>query len=303
MGTVRDLAEESVRNLRYGGPSVILELLSRTYLTYGRRMAGENVYDREWDLLVILDACRADLMAEVAGEYDWIPGDPETATSVGGTSTEWLDRTFAGLPDEILSNTAYVTGNPYSESHLDVDRMGLVDEVWRYAWDDELGTIPARPLTDRAIETCREGEYDRVIVHYMQPHFPCVPCEDPGGGMDLDSFGEDPVSVWEELRFGRRTRADVWGDYLENLRYVLGEVDLLLSNVDGRVAVTADHGNAMGEWHLYGHVERVALPALREVPWVEVEATDGGTHDPAAYDRQRAADDDVTDRLEALGYR
>ncbi|PSQ19956.1 hypothetical protein BRD00_00545 [Halobacteriales archaeon QS_8_69_26] len=302
MGTVRELAGEAVRNLRYGGPSVVLELLARTYLTYGRRMDGENAYDREWDLLVVLDACRADLMAAAAPDHDWIPEDPETTVALGGTSTEWLDRTFGDLPDDVLAGTAYVTGNPYSDSHIEHDRFGLVDEVWRYAWDDDLGTIPARPITDRTIEACRRGEFDRVVAHYMQPHFPCVPCEDAGGGMDLESFGEEPVSVWEELRFGRRTRADIWADYLANCHYALEEVELLLENVDAAVAVTADHGNAMGEWHLYGHVERVALPALREVPWVEAAATDRGTHDPAEYDRGRA-DDEVTDRLEALGYR
>lgn len=304
-------AREAYRNLRYGGSTVVLELLARGYLT-AKPMAGENVYDEEWDLLVVLDACRADLWNEVAPDHDRF-GPAETRTAVGGTSTEWLTETTAGADSAALAETAYVTGNPYSTSHVPDGAFGLQDEVWRYAWDDDAGTIPARPVTDRAIDTARKrgDEFDRTIVHYMQPHFPCVPdVEGTSAGTEgiaLDRFGEEPISVWEELRFGQIEPADVWRAYRANLEYVLEEVALLLENFDAdRVAITADHGNAVGEYWLYGHVGGVAHPGIREVPWYETSATDEGTHEPATYERAGedtdVDDDEVAERLQALGY-
>jgi hypothetical protein len=309
MSSLGDLARESYRNLRHGGPTVVLEALSRGYLT-AKPMADDPVYDEDWDLLVVLDACRADLWEAVAADRERF-GPAETRVSVGGTSTEWLTETTDDASADALAETAYVTGNPYSAEYVDADDFALVDEVWRYAWDDDLGTIPARPITDGAIRAGRENgdAFDRLIVHYMQPHFPCVPDADTTAGSEgiaLDRFGEEPISVWEELRFGQRDPEDVWRAYRANLDYVLDEVELLLDNVDAAAAaVTADHGNAMGERHLYGHVGGVAHPRIREVPWYETTGTDKRTHDPARYERaDDAADDDaaVTDRLQALGY-
>lgn len=31
---------------------------------------GTNVYEKDWDVLVLLDTCRVDALAEVSGEYD-----------------------------------------------------------------------------------------------------------------------------------------------------------------------------------------------------------------------------------------
>jgi len=309
MSSFGDLARESVRNLRHGGPSVVLEALARGYLTL-KPMAGDPVYDEEWDLLVILDACRTDLWADVAAERNRF-GPAETRTSVGGTSTEWLAETTDDAGDA-LRETAYVTGNPYSASYVDSGEFALIDEVWRYAWDDDAGTIPARPITDRAIRAGRESgdRFERTIVHYMQPHFPCVP-EVEGTtagseGIALDRFGEEPISVWEELRFGQRDPEEVWRAYRANLAYILDDLELLLENVDAeRVAVTADHGNAVGEYWLYGHVGGVAHPGIREVPWYETTASDQRTHDPATYEtvgHGAEGDAAVAERLQALGY-
>jgi len=33
---------------------------------------GTNIYERDWDALVVLDACRVDILREVADEYEFI---------------------------------------------------------------------------------------------------------------------------------------------------------------------------------------------------------------------------------------
>jgi hypothetical protein len=309
----------AVRSLRHAGFDAVREFVYRTYFSVRPETASPDpVLDADWDLLVVLDACRADVFADVVGSGDYPFGVGGTATSPASSSTEWLDAVFGAASDDALAEVSYVTGNPYSSRTVDTDRFGACEEVWRDAWDDDRGTIPPRPLTEAAIRAGREHDTDRLVVHYMQPHFPTVFGDDEtgdgdgsDGGIALDNWGDQPMSVWEQLRFGRRSVDDVWADYERNLEAVLADVELLLSNVDAETAVlTADHGNAFGEHHLYGHPGGVDLPALREVPWCETAASDTGAYDPVARssddgDREGESPDETTvdDRLESLGYK
>ncbi|WP_440010353.1 hypothetical protein [Halomicrococcus sp. SG-WS-1] len=263
---------------------------------------GESVYDREWDVLVVLDGCRVDLMREVADEYAFV-GRVGRFESAGTRSDEWMRANFG---DRDCSDTVHVTANPNSADHLDADEFALLDEVWRDAWDDDRGTVPARAVTDRAVAAARDRDPERLVVHYMQPHFPSLPDPLPGGAMSRDEFG-DRVGVWERLRRGDLSGDRVWRSFRANLRYVLDDVALLLDSVDAdRVVLTADHGNAFGEWGVYGHPDRVPIRALREVPWVVTSARDTGDHDPdlarPAPANADGADVSVSERLDALGY-
>ncbi len=313
MTRVPDAVADAARQLRGAGPGAVREFLWRSYLRYARSLEADPVFDADWDLLVVLDACRADLWAEVVGPDGELPVGT-TRVSPGGTSTEWLDAVFGGRPPATLDRVGYVTANPYSDSHVDGAALGHLREVWRDAWDDDRGTVLPRAVTDAAIRAGRERNLDRLVVHYMQPHFPCIAegrdeaVDDSAAGMALESWGDRPLSVWEDLRFGRRSTADVWAAYRANLEAVLDDVRLLLENVDAdRAVITSDHGNAFGERGIYGHAAGVALPALREVPWAVTTASDGGRYQPPPGDT-RTDDDGETDervaaRLESLGYR
>jgi len=68
-----------------------------------------------------------------------------------------------------------VTGNTWTDRYLDATAFAALDEVWKYAWDDDLGTVPAAAVTDRAVALARERDPERLVVHYMQPHHPFVP--------------------------------------------------------------------------------------------------------------------------------
>ena len=270
---------------------------------------GRPIWDGDWDVLVVLDACRVDLMRELAGEYAFV-GDAENVEarwSVASKSSDWLRRTFAADHAEDVRRTAYVTGNPFTAKvDLPVD-PATVDEVWTYAWDDDLRTIPARALTDRAIATWRDrsDEVDRMVVHYMQPHAPFVDRPDLGDYGTPGDFGEGLGNVWEGI--GDDISLDeAWSLYRDNLRYALDDVAILLDNLDAdRVVLTADHGNGVGEFGVYGHPADLLVPAVRRVPWVETTARDAGDHDPGTWRESTgdaATDDDVQDRLRALGY-
>jgi hypothetical protein len=262
--------------------------------------SGRHVYDEDWDVLIVLDACRADLLAEVAPEFEFLPA-PGSARSVASTSAEWLGKTFADDRRAETRRTAYVTGNPFSDQLCDPASFARLDEVWRYGWDDELGTVPAEPITDRAIDAWRSGAADRMIVHYMQPHFPSVPTPDPAfaSGIELDAVGAHWESVWDGLRRGRLDRDAVWSAYRDNLRYVLGQVEVLVNSIDAdRVAITADHGNSFGSWGLYGH-PRAPIRAIREVPWLVTTARDSGDYEPREWIHGEAGESDSASDTES----
>lgn len=260
---------------------------------------GRPVYEREWDVLVVLDACRYDM-------YRRLIGQSEATLSVASTSTVWMNRTFDDRYADEIQATAYISANPYAHK-LDEERFGLLDHVWKDHWDDELGTIPPEPVTDHGIASARTGEYDRIILHYMQPHFPFV-AEGPGfGRLSRGGFGlgdEESVNVWHMVENGDLDPRDVIDAYDANLEYVFESVEILLQNVDGTVAITADHGNALGEWGMWGHRAYVPSLALRKVPWDIRQCTDAGTYDAkwVPSEAESHATDAVEERLQALGY-
>ena len=280
----------------------------RTLQAVGRRLDyGTNVYEREWDVLVVLDACRADLLRSVAPDVDFL-GAVETTRSVGSSSSEWLENTFLGHPE--TGHTVMVTGNTWTDRYLAADAFAALDEVWKYAWDDDHGTVPAAAVTDRAVAAARERDPDRLVVHYMQPHHPFVADPlDGDAGLARTGSHSNTANPWVALRRGELSTERVWAAYEATLRHVLEAVATLLDNVEGRVAVTADHGNLFGEWGLYGHPMYTPVPALLSVPWAETTGTDRGTLTPSldppeALPVSRVyGDDGVGDRLDALGYR
>lgn len=266
-----------------------------------------NVFDHDWDVLVILDGCRVDLMREVQDDYKFI-SDVSEITSTGSMSLEWMQNTFTGAPSDELASTAYVTSNLFSKEVCDPEMFARLEEVWRYGWDEDLNTIPANSVTDKAIEVMRTDAPDRLIVHYMQPHHPFI-----GGNNTLQSFNPDPFgrdnngtmearTAWDALRRGLVTHDDVWHAYKENLRYVLENVSILRENMNAdKFVITADHGNAVGEWGIYDHPIGFPHPAVKHVPWVETTAEDTGTHEPSVA--ENLTETPIDEQLSALGYR
>lgn len=135
------LASKGIRN-----PKKVYEYLKETsHLYYLNTFQAENAFDREWDILIILDACRVDLLQEVSDGYSFLR-DIEQIVSVGSQSEEWMKKTFTSSYSEVLSDTAVVTGNPYSETALDSNKVKTLDEVWKYAWNEDIGSIKANQL-------------------------------------------------------------------------------------------------------------------------------------------------------------
>ena len=311
----------------------VLDRVGRTGYNY-----GTSIFEREWDVLVVLDTCRPDLLSQVSREYEFLPRSVPTHPSLGSASIEWvkknftdgdyphprIDRSTNGRYTDELASTAYVTANLFAE-HVDESDLLLLDQVHEYGWNDDDCTTPPDVVTDRAIAAAREHDPNRLIVHYMQPHAPYRSMIDRYGWDEKPGIGGQEATqpareMWEELRAGVISVEEVWDAYRDNLRWVLDEgVEPLLRNLDAdRVVISSDHGEAFGrwgvrqwpadgptgrEWGTYAHPPYVPIRALKEVPWVETTATDTGEWVPSVEpERPDVSDEERQGRLEALGY-
>jgi hypothetical protein len=75
----------------------------------------------------------------------------------------------------------------------------------------------------------------------------------------------EPASV-----LSNGTRETVMSYHEENLRIALESIADLIDSLDGKVVVTADHGEAFGEQGVWEHHIETHIPPLVEVPWLEL---------------------------------
>ncbi len=296
--------------------SVLLTLSSRYPL-------GKNIFTEDWELLIVLDTCRPDVLREVAPEYSFLnESDIDDIWSVGGSTLEWTSNTFVEEHRNKIESTALISANGWphriiEEGFRPEDRfnswlamtdwktvpsgtLGKHIPAWQYgegrAGYSDQPQADANTVVDFAIDVGREGKYDRVIAHVIEPHYPFAAAAKARGAKELNQSEQKP---WHYLRDGGGLEV-VWNNYLTELRYGLDHVERLLENFDAEKAViTADHGELFGEWKMYGHDSGSLMPQLRRVPWVETTATDSGTHQTEKRTQQQRT---VEENLESLGY-
>lgn len=294
-------------------PNLFMRHANRIY--YSRRYGmefnrdGVDVMAEDWDTLVILDACRFDLF-EQAHRLD---GHLERRTSRGSHTIQFLKGNFDGrsFPD-----TVYTTSTPQLERRRDDIDVAFHDvtNVWNTdRWDDEEGTVRPADMTDAAIESHRDAPRKRHIVHYMQPHYPFIGSRLTEGLRGLTE--DEGFDVWEARMRGDIdvSAADIWTAYRANFEAVIESVERLLDHVDGRVVVSSDHGNMIGDRSFpipnreWGHPTGLYTDELVTVPWFVVEPGPEAERrsidaDRTDEDRERVPADTVTDRLGDLGY-
>lgn len=288
---------------------------------------GTNVYERNWDVLVLLDACRADALRAVAPEYDFLDSAAiETTWSVGSGTLEFLCKTFTTDYRSEINDTAYLSANGYVNrvfhygsyapsvgvpfgsprwNVVDAEEFGRLQNVAKTRSNPDIGTdwaVPPGELTDAAIAAGRALDHDRFIFHYNQPHTPHLAAA-VKEGRRMTSVEQDPFT---NARQGSLDEDTLRHQYLDNLRFALDSVEVLLENIDAdRVAITADHGESLGEWHVYGHPTGYPHPVVKRVPWTITTATDTGSYEPEALGAEEEAEmseREVNENLEALGY-
>jgi hypothetical protein len=271
--------------------------------------AGVAVAEEDWDTLLILDACRYDMF----DANNHLDGTLSQRISRGSSSIEFLRENFA---DKQYHEIVYVSANPYV-SRLADETFHDVIPVYEQ-WDDELQTVPPAMMTDAVRTAHDEYPHKRIIAHYMQPHYPFIGetgrrIAHRGYAPDGDYRAMNSFSIWTQLQLGIATPSleEVRTAYRENLQIVLASVETLLAEIDGKIVITADHGNLAGErmWPLpvrgYGHYSGWVTPELIDVPWFEppFETRRDIVCEPPVNQTTAIEDSVITERLRSLGYR
>lgn len=263
---------------------------------------SESHVNLEWDNLVILDACRYDIF-EAYNPFD----EPvQKVQSNASHTTDFLDRNLTGNQ----SDTVYITASPQVTKYE--SRFHDVIHVWQDKWDSELRTVLPQSVTEASINTIGKYNDKKIVIHYMQPHYPFI----GPTGRELDIHAtftgglreRKHLSIWEMLSSGKVAELDVKKAYKENLEIVLEEVMNLNRHLDGKTIITSDHGNLFGERvsplpiKLYGHPSNIPAENLISVPLVELPYDErriikGGDSIEGKYDH-----DEAESRLKDLGY-
>lgn len=229
------------------------------------------VTDRAWDSLIVLDACRWDTLSSIAKERP-VP----SIISPGSNTIEWTKANFVDNPDKwAMKDVTLITANPYisqemfaqNEWHFPFERC---ISVWKDGWDSNFNTVLPRTMVRETCKALSDDPSRRVMVHFMQPHFPPI-CLSP-----IQHIYE-PDMTWRLQRDGHMTLENLRLLYEDSLSLVFAWALRLCNVLNGRIIVTSDHGNLFGEYGLFAHPRQLRILELVKVPWLEIE---GGMEKP-----------------------
>lgn len=274
-----------------------------------RKTLGQDdppIPERDWDNLLLLDACRYDLFEELNS----LPGELDSYYSVASNTAEYVQKTFNGteFPDIVC-----VTSTPkYYKPNVE-DSFHDIIHVWREDWNAELGTIPAETMNKHVLQAIDEYPSKRILAHYIPPHQPFIgptgqeiPHEVRFSG-DVIAQDTDAPNLWESIRNGDVKPDRVRKAYRENLKLTLPAIEEILDELPGKTVITSDHGNVFGslsEWGVVGHPPYRHIEPLIKVPWlVHSNGDRRDIHEGSiGTDSSDINDELVKERLGDLGY-
>lgn len=243
---------------------------------------SELLNKEEWDFLILLDACRYDAFEQEIEKYP-IEGKLEKVDPEVGVTRHWYNKNLEKVKECIL-----ISSSPHQwrrENWAGKDRGFRPADEFRKAYPiwkpsenvDGLGMVRPSIQWRQSREIIEEND-PPFLIHLIPPHLPFL---GPRGGQIMWNFYD---TIEEETREKRDDEPDKyclydplaeWADEHDKwkiLRYAYREnVDIAIESVlshasllDGKVIITSDHGERIGENRRFGHKR---MP----VPWFEVE--------------------------------
>ncbi|WP_257297844.1 hypothetical protein [Haloarchaeobius sp. FL176] len=305
----------NLKNLKkvMGKPEYILWEAQRILFNL-RYEGGIDVMEQDWDNLLLLDACRYDYFEERC-EFE---GDLQSVISRGGRSWEFMEGNFVG---KTFHDTIYVTANPHTGKLAD-DVFHAVEPLYLEEWDDKNETVLPETVVEEALAAHQRFPDKRLIVHFMQPHRPYLgpTGEELRAKYDVRGFNrhvaneershDSRESFSKMVERGKIPAEKAQKAYSETLDIVLEHVAELLDGIDGKTVISSDHGELLGERMnfltnpKFGHShDAIRNRTLYEVPWLEIEGDRRHITEDEPVDTESGSDENLEDRLRALGYK
>jgi hypothetical protein len=258
-------------------------------MTKPSREQLERIQAYDWDILLILDACRYDTFEELIS----VPVEP--VRSHASATPQWLRTSYdAGVFDDVN----VVTANPqYQKVDCEFENANL-EYIFETEWNNQLNTVLPGPVLDH-VETVLDRSDQHVIGHLVQPHWPYIqqlgdvwlPAMDTKG---IGVVGRSAQVAMANGDFDPELARKAYRSSVSSLWKAIAPWVGEMADRGYKLAITADHGEVFGrlrEAKLYEHPSRIHIRPLTEVPWVEIES---GT--------DVAVDSETEEKLRALGY-
>lgn len=233
----------------------------------------QDIHGNEWDTLVVLDACRYDYFEK--NYRDYFDGELSKVLSPASSTIPWLHATWPDYYDLI-----YLSGNPYVNSTMFPGRFFAkphfreIVDVWNFGWSDEYHTVPPEAIS---VALLGAGGH-KTVAHYMQPHHPYIGETKIRFNIKTDregeirTFSQMSAKLKDAIRHGRISMDTLRQAYEDNLKLALASFGGVVDKLKGRIIVTADHGEFLGEHKEYlFHPDTEDHPILREVPWCVID--------------------------------
>jgi hypothetical protein len=223
---------------------------------------ARGVQELDWEILIIIDACRHDLFEQSQGDTDY-------RVSLGSCTQDFIMKNWDGDHNDIV----YVTGNPmFNRSKMEelVGEENPFFEMFRTYeenWDNEERTCLPKEVAEDAKTANKMFPDKKLVVHFIQPHYPFINFDFGLNAGDAEAFIQhEGRDVWELASMGEISDDELWSGYKHNLSVVMEEVENLNEAFDRTIVLTSDHANMVGEANLYGHPCEKSWEKLRRVP-------------------------------------
>jgi hypothetical protein len=268
-----------------------------------------GLMEERWDIAIVLDACRYDVFKEVY--LGFLPSG-HLEQRLGASDTfDWLHSAFNGNG---TNNIVYISAHPgingkgvWWGDFNAKERFHQVIDAWLDAWNWDLGSAAPAEVARIAEKAIDDNPRRKIIVHFMQPHFPYrnAPCpstyfdlrctkRNAELGMVLERLLRNLIAsldiglsrfrlaYWRlkkllrlnfledlnEIYWREYSLEDLRRFYKDNLEWVLESAGEIVDKFDDeRIVITSDHGEAFGEAGDLFHLYRTRNPVVRVVPF------------------------------------
>lgn len=253
----------------------------------------QNLLAEKEYALIILDACRYDYFKKTYDKY--LVGNLIGVKSPASVTCAWLKSCFV-FEDKygaiVYSANPFINSKGAAHPTKDNDYNAAenfveIVDVWEKGYLKKPGMLGTPPdLLRRTVEkTIAAGDsFPRKIIWFAQPHAPWLgktgvkellkyvdEREVLQSGVAGKSNYPSPAYFARRVMDGTIPRREFKKAYEDNLKFALEEVAKLVPWLKGRIVVTSDHGELLGESGAYFHSGNLNFPALRIVPWLEVK--------------------------------
>ena len=263
----------------------------------------EMIHKVDWDILIIIDACRFDYFETFYKDVLGDIGELKMVNSPAAWTVGWLKTTFEKTA---LKDTILIWDHPVAERIRNLQRQiehgkyfdvraqfKKTIDMWELGYDKSLGYLPPDLTTNRVFKELKEDPEARLIAKYRQVHDPYLyykgetklPLSKPKYSSlrkVLYEIVSDEIvwtirkkfnllpeswlnAIW--LKYGRE---GIIRGYTEDFKLMLNHAKKIVDSYPNKnIVITSDHGERLGEKGRYSHggkLERI----IKEVPWLEI---------------------------------